>query len=273
MNVALFIDSTTENKVAFGRKQMTKWFIISDVHGRYDLLTGLLKKWESEFSGHRLAFLGDMVDRGPDSFQTVDTIKKLTKKGAIALLGNHEAMMLDYFHNKWVDKNDIWMYNGGGKTVDSYGKATKLYGHAKFFEAFSKTHAKWMEKLPLNYEDDELWLSHAPIPKAEYWSRNSRHRDYRIDKWACTWTYHGENGGTEESVAMDHGKLAVCGHVHALREGILLPRVYGDPVKPKIVYADTGCGCWEGAPLSAIIVEGGEYKGFIQESPELVSWA
>lgn len=251
---------------------MNRWFIVGDIHGRYDLLAGLLKKWEREFPDHRLAFLGDYIDRGPDAFKVISTVKELTeKKGAVAVLGNHECFMLDYYNGKIVNRNDIWFYggNGGQKTLKSYEREMRLYGHSRFFESFGKSgHADWVRKLPLYYEDEELWLSHAPIPAEKYTDNDERKLDYRINRPACVWTYHGEYGATEESIARDHGKLAVCGHVHALREGILVPRVYGK----KIIYADTGCGCWEGAPLSAVIVEGGKYKGFVQEAPPVASW-
>ena len=257
---------------------MSSFFAIGDVHGRYDLLTGLLKKWEADYRGHRLVFLGDYIDRGPDAFKVVSLVKELTEiQDAIALKGNHEDFALNYFQGKWFNKNDIWFYggNGGQKTVASYGREMKLYGHGKFFEAFSRSyHADWMKALPLNYETDEVWFSHAPIPKKELIPfRSGKPVDYRIDNDSNVWTFHGNYGVKEGEEAMDHGKLAVCGHVHALREGILVPRVYRDPGKDydKIVYADTGCGCWEGAPLTGIIVEDGVYKGYVQEKPRALA--
>jgi len=261
---------------------MSKYIAIGDIHGRMDLLKNLLGqiKADKRLKDHRLVFLGDMIDRGPQSFEVVDAVKKLVEEGAIALVGNHENMMLDYFRNKWVDKEDLWMYNGGGKTVTSYGDATKLYGHSKFFEAFSRTHAKWVGKLPLNYETDEVWFSHAPIPKDEWWARQSREdKNFRVDRWACTWTYHGEVGATEASINRDLGKIAVYGHVHAVREGILIPRIYKAPGTNRIiaVYADTGSGCWPAAPLTGVKIEDGEYKGFLQAVPGplsgLADWA
>ena len=69
---------------------MAKYICVGDVHGRYDLLVKLLGMAKSRLPKHRLIFLGDMVDRGPDSFKVVDTIKKLTETtDAVALLGNH----------------------------------------------------------------------------------------------------------------------------------------------------------------------------------------
>lgn len=247
---------------------MAKYICISDCHGRYDLLVKLLRVAESRFPDHRLIFLGDMIDRGPDSFQVVDTIKKLTEtKGAVALLGNHEDMMLEYARKRWVDRDDIWMHNGGHKTVDSYGSATRLYGNAKFFTAFGKTHHAWMERLPLYFETDEVWISHAPIPQDK--RLRNRRSDFRIDKQLLVWATHHEYGGTEESFAYDHGKLAVCGHVHALFDRIMSHRIYRTPGADhdKIIYADSGAGCFHAAPLTGVVIEDGKFKEALEAWP------
>jgi hypothetical protein len=61
-----------------------------------------------------------------------------------------------------------------------------------------------------------------------------------------------------------------AGHVHAVNEGKFVPRAYpssqGD--YDKIVYVDTGCGCWHTAPLSAIVIEDGKVGKVIQAWPE-----
>lgn len=264
---------------------MAKYVAIGDIHGRYDLLEKLLENIEKTHPDARLAFLGDMVDRGPDSFKVVDTIKKLTEtKDAIAIVGNHEDMMMEYFRGKMVDKQDIWMYNGGIKTVDSYGKEMGLYGNAKFFEAFSKSgHAAWMKELPLNFETDEVWFSHAPIPEDRFRPAQFRLRPYRMCSFANTWSFHGEAGVDEDEFARDHGKVAVCGHVHAVMERIFVPRAYKAVQKKdhldvdsgvidkgyhKIIYADTGSGCWKSAPLTGVVITDGRMSGFLQAYPE-----
>jgi serine/threonine protein phosphatase 1 len=247
---------------------MSKFIAVGDVHGRYDLLSQLLTKIEATEKDFTYVFLGDMIDRGPDSFKVVDTIKKLTEKGHIALLGNHEDMALQYYRNKVVDRNDIWQYNGGDKTIRSYGDEAKAYGQANFFKIFDTCgHAQWIKDLPINHETPEVWFSHAPIPKDKY--RRSL-GDFRMDKFANTWSFHGECGTDEYEFVKDLGKLAVCGHVHAVNEGKFVPRAYpssqGD--YDKIVYVDTGCGCWHTAPLSAIVIEDGKVGKVIQAWPE-----
>lgn len=238
------------------------YIVIADIHGRYDLLVQLIQKISTSgmpLQGFKYVFTGDMVDRGPDSYKVVEVIKRLTEKGdAIALLGNHEDMMLNYYEKGIFNKQDIWLYNGGDKTVRSYGENMKLYGGGLFFKAFPLSgHYKWMKELPYYYETDKVWFSHAPVSKTQGLTGQ-----YRANKQHLLWSYPSQvvGEGTNEH---DHKKLAVCGHIHGLFDGILTPRVY-----PHIVYLDTGSGCAPHGRLSALIVEDGKVCDFIQAIPE-----
>lgn len=251
---------------------MAKYICVGDVHGRYDILSELLRVVESRYPNHRLIFLGDMVDRGPDSFLVVDRIKALTEnKNAVALLGNHEDMMFDYVKKHQNNPEHIWIYNGGKKTMDSYGSATKLYGKPQFFQAIQKTHWAWLQTLPLYFETDELWVSHAPIPRKTHWGSNWKTKgmtDFRKHRMVLTWSWHGDTIDNEEKYVYDHGKLAVCGHVHALFENIISHRKYkGKGDYDKIVYADSGCGCASQAPLSAVVIDDGKVSTVLESWP------
>lgn len=245
------------------------YVVVGDIHGRADLLDALISAVieRGQIPPWRWVFLGDMVDRGPDSFKVVEKVKWLCENNdAIALRGNHEDLMLRYYDGKVVDPYHIWMYNGGKKTAQSYADAMKMYGAASFFPAFGKSgHAAWIKSLPYYYETERVWFSHAPIPVEPF----RRKADFRTDVEALTWSWHGNHRVDEGGFAHDHGKLAVCGHVHALQtwdetgnDKWLLPRVYD-----QIIYADTGSGCSPYAPLSAIFIEDGTYKGYIQAVP------
>jgi len=247
---------------------MDSYCVFGDIHGRFDLLSKLLEKIEAgPYKLFRKVFLGDIVDRGPDSFKVVKKVKELTEmENAIALLGNHSDMMIKYVKGGYVNENDIWLYNGGGRTVRSYEKEMKMYGHRQFFHAMQKSgHWKWFNERPLYHETDTVWFSHAPVPKMQYrnaWVHQPEHKDFRLEKYMLVWAFHGETNASEGDFAHAHGKVAVCGHVHAVREGIFVPRVYDN-----IIYADTGCGCWSLAPLSAVVISDGKYLGFVQAAP------
>ncbi|PIE39770.1 MAG: hypothetical protein CSA51_04300 [Gammaproteobacteria bacterium] len=70
--------------------------IVGDVHGEINALTLLLQQLGYDATGHhpdgrRLVFLGDLVDRGPDSAGVVDKVMQLIASGrAQCILGNHE---------------------------------------------------------------------------------------------------------------------------------------------------------------------------------------
>lgn len=89
---------------------------VGDLHGRLDLLGHLLAR----FRKHHFLFLGDYVDRGPDSAGVVRKVRELVTAGrATALLGNHDAWMMEVL----LDGADpeAWHLNGGAQTVLSYG--------------------------------------------------------------------------------------------------------------------------------------------------------
>ncbi|MDH5657636.1 MAG: metallophosphoesterase, partial [Spirochaetia bacterium] len=67
-------------------------WIIGDIHGCLKALNSLLSKIPGD---ENLLFIGDYVDRGPDSAGVIDRII-IEKHRSVYLLGNHEEMMLDY---------------------------------------------------------------------------------------------------------------------------------------------------------------------------------
>lgn len=106
-----------------------KTYAIGDVHGRADLLEATLAFIENENRtaplGYRVIFLGDIIDRGPDSRQAMDlVVAELDRRsGSRLILGNHEEFLLLFLDRP--DKRhlvfDHWMSNGGLATVASYG--------------------------------------------------------------------------------------------------------------------------------------------------------
>lgn len=82
---------------------MTKIFAVSDIHGHLAQMEEALKRIKNKASeGDRLIFLGDYIDRGPDSGGVLRRVFELQKtygpERVIILRGNHEEMLLD-----WLD--------------------------------------------------------------------------------------------------------------------------------------------------------------------------
>ncbi|KTF20229.1 MULTISPECIES: metallophosphoesterase family protein [Streptococcus] len=95
---------------------MTDYFVIGDVHGKYDMLNDLLQKWD----GHsQLVFLGDLIDRGENSRAVLEKVRDLVnQQGAICLSGNHEFMFLTWLDNP-AKSYDHYRRNGGDTTINS----------------------------------------------------------------------------------------------------------------------------------------------------------
>ncbi len=131
--------------------------IVGDVHGEIDALKLLLQHLGYDLSGRhpdnrRLVFLGDLVDRGPDSAAVVEMVMHLVKRGyAQCILGNHELnIMLErpMHGNGWIiqpnDKDPL--------EDNPYHIAGKSAAHQ--YQAF-------FQSLPLALENDSLRIAHA----------------------------------------------------------------------------------------------------------------
>jgi serine/threonine protein phosphatase 1 len=120
-----------------------KRYVVGDVHGCYDELIELYHKIDEHANGNfRMIFVGDYVDRGPDSKKVVDFVMKMQKRGDIALMGNHEDMLLD---------GDF-----------TYAAETLLSFSAMRVELPDYV-TDWMRTLPKYYEDDTIIVAHAGV--------------------------------------------------------------------------------------------------------------
>ncbi len=135
--------------------------VIGDVHGCYDQLMALIDKLPHK----NLCFVGDLIDRGPDSKLVVDLVREEQHK---CVLGNHEDFMIHsiYRDGKSHKYNtavyNMWEYNGANETIDSYDGDIECM----------LDHIDWMKKLPLYIEHTNILgikfvISHSYANK--YW--------------------------------------------------------------------------------------------------------
>lgn len=111
------------------RLKFVEWpaavYAIGDVHGCLDQLVALEERIIADgagFAGEKwIVTLGDYIDRGPASGAVLDHIASPAPPGfrRIALIGNHEQMMLDFLDNppRYIE----WLQWGGLETAESYG--------------------------------------------------------------------------------------------------------------------------------------------------------
>jgi hypothetical protein len=122
--------------------------IIADVAGQYKALMALVNKMPpGEFIS-----LGDMCDRGPDSKEVFNFFMQ---PGNQAILGNHEHMMIDYCRKGGYYDYGVWFWNGGRKTLESFGEGRGLQN------PIPKEYIDWADSLPLYLEIDGCLLSHS----------------------------------------------------------------------------------------------------------------
>lgn len=120
-------------------------YAVGDVHGHLDLLALLqLAIDEDQLDYPGLActevYLGDYVDRGPDSAGVLDTlIARQRTHGAICLSGNHEAMMRAALGSR--EAFERWLGVGGREAVGSYLGARRPAALGSLWEA-------WREAMP-----------------------------------------------------------------------------------------------------------------------------
>ena len=93
--------------------------IIGDIHGCLELLKRLMDRVKWQPDQDRLIFLGDYIDRGPDSKGVIDFLLQLMRESekVQCLMGNHESMFLDFLSG--VDIS-TFLINGGEDTLRSY---------------------------------------------------------------------------------------------------------------------------------------------------------
>ncbi|WP_307433480.1 metallophosphoesterase family protein [Bacillus sp. V2I10] len=153
---------------------------ISDVHGCYDEFLKLLELIKYNPASDQLILLGDYLDRGPMSKETLCKVISLVDEGAIALRGNHDQMFYDWIQMD-NERNDLHFFiNGGYATITSYvghgwfkeiGYDNKLVKKAKrHIQDHYQTHLEFIEKLPYFYENEDYIFVHAGInPNLKNW--------------------------------------------------------------------------------------------------------
>ncbi|MDK2785515.1 MAG: serine/threonine protein phosphatase 1 [Thermotoga sp.] len=154
-------------------------YAVGDIHGCFFALKALLEKLPLG-KEDELVFLGDYVDRGPNSKEVVEFLMELSRHHrCIFLRGNHEEMLLNCVKNH--SGCDLWYFNGARSTVESFGGIDEIRKYLDFFEStvyyyekgnFVFVHGGVKPGIPLEEQDpfDLVWIreefiySENPLP-------------------------------------------------------------------------------------------------------------
>ena len=145
-------------------------YAIGDLHGRADLLHAIRKIIDADakkhgFSEKKIVYLGDYVDRGPNSKEILETLSKKPMQDFIEvhLKGNHEEMMYNAFRDGRKAFVDLWVNNGGDTTLASYGITENHYHLYNVTSRTVERHLDWMNALPTSHRDGRYFFVHAGI--------------------------------------------------------------------------------------------------------------
>lgn len=126
---------------------------VGDIHGCLGKLEALVTKIRP-CEDDRMIFLGDYINRGPDSRGVIDFLLELKNKvPCVFLLGNHEQMLLEYISNN----NSAFLLNGGDKTLESYNYNSSGAGEMPV------SHTSFFNELDPYYETKDHIFVHAGL--------------------------------------------------------------------------------------------------------------
>jgi serine/threonine protein phosphatase 1 len=130
-------------------------FAVGDIHGCLDKLDRLLAACEAHAGARpaRYVFLGDYIDRGPQSRGVIDRLmaKQAALPGTVVCLrGNHEQMAIDAHASALAVP--LWLANNGLSTLRNYGG-----------RRISPEHLGWLNALPFCHDDGLRFFVHAGV--------------------------------------------------------------------------------------------------------------
>jgi serine/threonine protein phosphatase 1 len=137
--------------------------VIGDVHGHYDTLLRLLDLL-AIVADDRVDFLGDLIDRGPRSRDTVELVR--TTPHFYTIRGNHEELAIAACGQKTHNDHALesWLRSGGRSTIESYEDRRELVEHIA-----------WLREQPLYRDRGDYWLVHAGLdPKRSIAEQTAR---------------------------------------------------------------------------------------------------
>ena len=151
-------------------------YAIGDVHGRADLLNQAIARIDADaVNSHPTSeiievFLGDYIDRGPNSRQVIDLLlTRDRRRRAVFLAGNHELFLLEFLKNPAV--LDHWKRYGALATLRSYGirvpKGPELSKQSELALALCKqmpsSHRNFLETLKPFFVCGDFFFVHAGV--------------------------------------------------------------------------------------------------------------
>jgi len=221
-------------------------YVIGDVHGKLDLLEELLAKIDRDLERLPakkvvLVFVGDLIDRGPDSAAVIDLLRTYRRPGAktVFILGNHEEVMLRILDG---DASHIgqWLKFGGAQCLASYGldpSGLAALGEAEAVAAIRGAipaeHSRFLHGFADSFRFGDYLIVHAGIRPGV-----GLEQQLQSDLRWIREPFLGDRS--------DHGFVVV--HGHTITDGV--------EVRPNRIGIDTGA--YASGVLTALAIQGAE---------------
>ena len=197
-------------------------YAISDIHGCLKTLLALLQKIENNSINNTFYFLGDYIDRGPDSKAVLDyMINFRNHNNAHFIKGNHEQMMLNTYISGTIYDYSLWKQNGSEQTMHSFSVPSGAHDIKKYIPLM---YIDFIESMPYYLELENFFLVHAGF--------NFNSDNPFTDTNSMLWTRFEEN-----NTKFTNGKYIIHGHVPTSVEQIMLHL----HEKRNILSIDSGC--------------------------------
>ncbi len=138
-------------------------FFIGDVHGCIKTLKDLVRQICTIDKNPELIFVGDLIDRGPDSKAVIDYIIELNISGikSRSIRGNHEEMLINAYINNQKITDSNWCANGAKNTVESFNVNADIYKPVK--ELIPEEYFQYCAALPYFIETPDYVIVHAGL--------------------------------------------------------------------------------------------------------------
>jgi serine/threonine protein phosphatase 1 len=234
----------SRSKQAFAPAE-TRIYAVGDIHGRVDLLIDALDRIDDDIHRRPISrtievFLGDYIDRGPDSKSVIDHLAvRMVRRHAICLRGNHEQLLEQFLRDPEAIRD--WVQLGAMQTLASYGIAltdrsnriTPFALQQQFLRRFPRTHELFLQCLRDSFSCGDFLFVHAGIRPGVPLAR----QDPEDLRWI-----------REEFLqsSVDHGKIVVHGHTPVNH-----PEFHNNRIN-----IDTGA--WRSGVLTTIAIEGAD---------------
>ncbi len=143
----------------------SKIFAIGDIHGCHQKLVTLLRRLPFDRQTDTLVFLGDYINRGPETDKVLDTLIELheTCANAVFLMGNHEYALLDYSYSGDPEALRVLRVMGIEATMESYKASLRRLPD---LVCFPGAHREFLKSLKFCHLAGNHLFTHADITTA-----------------------------------------------------------------------------------------------------------